>query len=498
MIYESPYNQSFQCPKVDIPGLILDLNIKNASPTTPAIIDGYTGQTVSTYQSLRRDIVIFAGFLQQLLSLARGDVVSYLSFNTEIAHALNLARPKHVLVQTGLVDDLNAALRLLPGEYPRPMIVVLDELSTEYTHLDVGDILARGSTSLLRRPVRTEEQIAGDLAFICFSSGTSGLVKGVKLTHRNVVANIFQQGRCLQDMFKPETVFTLAVPFFHILGLAGFCCQYLSHGAPIVVFKKFDLPLFLQSLSRDRVTHVNVVPPIALALLQSPLAARADFSSVRCLMNAAAPLKQTLADALCERMGCVLTQWYGMTEASPSVISQRESEAHVPDTIGRLLPGMQMRIVGETGCDVPRGQPGELLIRGPNIMAGYVGPPMLTESAMLDGFLKTGDVGYVDEEDFVYLVDRVKEMIKVKGNQVAPAELEAVLLAHQAVTDAAVCGVYLDDEATEYPIAYVTTARPTADHATLCLEIEGFVSAQLAHYKHLRGGVHFIEAIPRK
>jgi len=156
-------------------------------------------------------------------------------------------------VQSDLVDDLNAAIKLLEsGHTSKPVIIVLDGTSTEYPRHEVLDILARGSTSLLRRPVRTHEQIAQDLAFICFSSGTSGLVKGVRLTHRNVVANIFQQGRCLQDMFTPETVFTLAVPFFHILGLAGFCCQYLSHGAPVVVFKKFELPSFLTSLSRDR------------------------------------------------------------------------------------------------------------------------------------------------------------------------------------------------------------------------------------------------------
>ncbi|EMC95141.1 hypothetical protein BAUCODRAFT_149163 [Baudoinia panamericana UAMH 10762] len=523
MLYQSPYNEGFWFPEIDIPSLVLDENIKKASPAKPAIIDGYTGEVVFTYQSLRHDIVVFAGFLQRQLRIGHGDVVAYLSFNTtyypvvihgilaagatasalnpaykseEIAHALKLARPKYAIIQSALVNDMNAAIRLLPDDQLKPKLFVLDGASTEYPHRDMHDILVHGSTNLLQRPRRSPEQVAQDLAFICFSSGTSGLVKGVRLTHRNVVANVFQQGYCLRDMYTPETIFTLAVPFFHVLGLAAFCCQYVSHGAPIVVFKKFELPQFLTSLSRDKVTHVNVVPPIALALLQSPLAAEADFSSVKCLMNAAAPLKQALADKLCKRMDCVLTQWYGMTEASPSVISQREGEANVPHTIGRLLPGMQMRLIDET--DVPQGQPGELLLRGPNMMAGYVGPPEITDSAVLDGFLRTGDVGYVNEEGFVFLVDRVKELIKVKGNQVAPAELEAVLLSHPAVTDAAVCGVYLDDEATEYPIAYVSISKPATGNTMVALEIQAFVDGQVAHYKHLQGGVHVLEMISRK
>jgi acyl-CoA synthetase (AMP-forming)/AMP-acid ligase II len=277
-------------------------------------------------------------------------VIDLLTFMQELRHTLKLAKPKFVLVQEELLKGLEKALSQI-GDLRRPELHILDGRSQTYSSHSMIDVLAHTEhASHFQRYHRIPEKIVSDVAFICFSSGTSGLVKGVKLTHRNVVTNVLQQGRCLEDMYQPDTVFTLVVPFYHILGLGGFCIQYICHGAPIVVFRSFDLPKMLESIRRDRVTHVNVVPPIAMAILRSPLTASADFTSVKCLMNAAAPLKPELADALAKRVGCVLTQWYGCTEASPSIISQRESEAHIPGTIGRLLPNIQMRVVDAHGA----------------------------------------------------------------------------------------------------------------------------------------------------
>ncbi|KAH6642754.1 4-coumarate-CoA ligase [Boeremia exigua] len=524
MLYESPYNAGFTIPDVDITSLVLDHNLKGDVPSKPAIIDGYSGQVVYTYGSLRDKIRLFAGFLQKDLNIAPGDVVAYLSYNTtyypiiihgllaagavvsafnpaytaeELCHTLTLAKPKYVLVQSELLDSLEKALGLIDGLFT-PKLHVLDGKHQVHPSYSVLDILARDEyASYFQRYHRSPKQVASDVALICFSSGTSGLVKGVQLTHGNVVANVTQQGRCLDSMYQPDTVFTLVVPFFHILGLGGFCIQYLCHGAPIVVFRSFDLPKMLESIRRDKVTHVNVVPPIAMAILRSPLTANADFSSVRCLMNAAAPLKPELADELSKRMGCVLTQWYGCTEASPSIISQREDETHIRGTVGRLLPNMQMRVVDAQGADVERGTPGELWIRGPNIMRGYVQHSATTEDGFRDGFFPTGDVGYVDDQGFVYLVDRLKELIKVKGNQVAPAELEALLLTHPDVTDAAVCGVTVEEEGTEYPVGYITTDWARDSHAALIETLREYVEKRVAHYKRLVGGIHVLDAIPR-
>ncbi|KAG9187030.1 hypothetical protein G6011_10138 [Alternaria panax] len=542
MLFESPYNAGFEIPTVDITTLALDCNLSANVPSKPAIIDGYSGEVVYTYGSLRDKIRLFAGFLQTELQIAPGDVVAYLSYNTtyypiiihgllaagavvsafnpaytaeELCHTLKLAKPKFVIVQAELLDALEAALNQMEGLL-MPKLHILDGKSQMHSSHSVSDILNRiECASYFQRIHRSPEEIASDVAFICFSSGTSGLVKGVRLTHRNVVANVLQQGRALEDMYQPDTVFTLVVPFFHILGLGGFCIQYICHGAPIVVFRSFDLPKMLESIRRDKVTHVNVVPPIAMAILRSPLTTNADFASVKCLMNAAAPLKPELADALARRMGCVLTQWYGCTEASPSIISQRQSEAHIRGTIGRLLPNIQMRVVDAQGAgelrqntsmskpltehlDVERGTPGELWIRGPNVMQGYVTQHETTEAINKDGFFPTGDVGYVDDQGFVFLVDRLKELIKVKGNQVAPAELESLLLTHPDVIDAAVCGVHVDDEATEYPVGYIATGRPLASHGTLIQDLHDYVGKRVAHYKRLVGGIYILDAIPRK
>ena len=192
---------------------------------------------------------------------------------------MRLAKPRIVLVGAELLDGLEVALRLTDGLL-MPELHVLDGPGQIHPSHSVLDILARLEyASYYQRHHRSPEKIKSDVAFICFSSGTSGLVKGVQLTHGNVVANVLQQGRCLEDMYQPDTVFTLIVPFFHILGLGGFCIQYICHGAPIVVFRSFDLPKLLESIQRDRVTHVNVVPPIAMAILRSPLTANVDLSS---------------------------------------------------------------------------------------------------------------------------------------------------------------------------------------------------------------------------
>jgi acyl-CoA synthetase (AMP-forming)/AMP-acid ligase II len=223
-----------------------------------------------------------------------------------------------------------------------------------------------------------------------------------------------------------------------------------------------------------------------------------DYSSLVTLMNAAAPLEQSLADKLCARLNCTLTQWYGLTEASPSVISQRPDHTHVKGTVGQILPGITVKIIDESGSECRHGVPGELCILGPNVMQGYVGDAALTKDTIMeDDYLKTGDIGYVDDAGFVFLVDRLKEMIKVKGNQVAPAELEGILRLHEQVLDAAVAGKYEPQQGTEFPIAYITTSTPSHEHGRMKKDIMNFVGERVASYKKIREVV-VVKEIPRK
>ncbi|KAF4547704.1 AMP-binding enzyme 1 [Elsinoe fawcettii] len=539
MIYHSKERLNY--PRdITLTDLILNRNITNTPAEKPAIIDGLTGTPLFTHASLRTAVRKVAHYLQHELRLQKGEVVAIFSYNkpyfpifvhgilaaqgtvtalnplygpTEIAHVLQLSKPRHIICEHALLSTLHAGIRATPGLASLPEVYIWDNVSgSEISNagsIDVDLIIRNGSTHF--EPLRlSADEIRHQTAFICFSSGTSGLVKGVRLSHGNIVANIHQHGILLRDMFVPSTVFALAVPMFHILGLAGFCCQYIAHGAPIVLFEKFDFPALVAAIKRDRITHLNVVPPMALEFLRNPAAANGDFSSVRCMMNAAAPLKQEIADLISKKLDCVVTQWYGMTEASPSVMSQKENQVHVRGTVGRLLPGMELRIMKEDGSDVAIGDPGELAVRGPNLMQGYVRTSTTQQAAdfLPDGFFPTGDIGYIDEQGFCYLVDRAKEMIKVKGNQVAPAELEALLLAHPQVTDAAVCGVLTEDTTSETPIAYIAPPLRSPDSSTImtdrqelkifCEELQKWANAKVASYKRIRGGVHVLpNGIPR-
>ncbi|HBF79327.1 MAG TPA: 4-coumarate--CoA ligase family protein, partial [Streptomyces sp.] len=237
--------------------------------------------------------------------------------------------------------------------------------------------------------------------------------------------------------------------------------------ATVVVLPRFDLEQFLRAVQEHRISGLYVAPPIVLALAKHPAVGAYDLSSLRYVVSAAAPLDADLAAACSARLGLPpVRQAYGMTELSPGThVVPLDAENPPPGAVGKLLPGTEMRIVSLTdpGTDLGTGADGEILIRGPQVMKGYLGRPDAT-AAMIDpdGWLHTGDVGRVDEDGWLYVVDRVKELIKYKGYQVAPADLEALLLTHDAIADAAVIGVR-DDDGNEVPKAYVVRRQDTED-----------------------------------
>ncbi|KAH7137401.1 4-coumarate-CoA ligase [Dactylonectria estremocensis] len=502
VIYTNPEPLNYPSDAT-ITDVLFHHNLNDTPDEKPAIIDGISGEVVGVKQGAVVGILSTNKNYYPICVhaiLAVGGVVSALNplyEPNELAHALGLSEPAHVLVEQALFPKLVAALGTLPSLFETPSLHVWDTVESQpgvYEALNVDNVIQHGSADF-KPPSYAPGTAAKRLAFICFSSGTSGLVKGVKLSHGNIVANIFQQSQGLRGMFVPETVVALIVPFFHVLGLAGFCCQYVCQGAPIVTFKRFEVGPLMEAVRKHSITHINVVPPIALELLRNP-ATQGEYPSIKCLINAAAPLNQRQADQLCEKFGCVVTQWYGMTEASPSIASQRENEVGIPGTIGRLLPGIEMRIVDE---DFNNARVGEFAIRGPNIMQGYVDSGKRSDSPHTpDGFLRTGDIGHVDENGYLYIVDRAKEMIKVKGNQVAPAELEAILITHPRVIDAAVCGVYNEHGTSEMPVGYITTDVQGAEEQQLLkADVLKHVHSQVSRYKQITGGLHILSAIPR-
>ena len=322
-----------------------------------------------------------------------------------------------------------------------------------------------------------------------YSSGTTGLPKGVMLTHRNLVANLAQ----IEAVERANLRALIGVlPFFHIYGLVVILNFGLRIGATIVTLPRFDLELFLKALQDWRVDLAHIVPPVAVALAKHPAVDKYDLRHLRALFSGAAPLGPELTDAIQRRLKVTVHQGYGMTEASPVTHYSDCRSMPLPGTVGRLAPSTEGRIVApDSGADTVPGEPGEVWVRGPQVMKGYLNNAEATARTLdPDGWLHTGDIGTVDPEGYLTIVDRLKELIKVKGYQVAPAELEALLLKHPCIADAAVIPVD-DEECGQRPKALVVIRG-----ALTAEEVIEFVRTQVAHYKRLKC-VEFLDAIPK-
>jgi acyl-CoA synthetase (AMP-forming)/AMP-acid ligase II len=331
-----------------------------------------------------------------------------------------------------------------------------------------------------------------DVVALPYSSGTTGLPKGVMLTHRNLVANVLQVDASGHYRDGEDTTIVF-LPLFHIYGLTAIALLGLWSGATLIVMPRFELEPYLGLIERHGATLLHVVPPVVVALAKHPTVAGRDFSTVRKLFSGAAPLGADVTQQCTQRIGCVLQQGYGLTETSPAAIVTSDVPEHIkPGSIGMPVASTECRVVdAETGRDVAPGTDGEIWIRGPQVMRGYFNRPDETRAVLDDdGWFRTGDIGHVDADGHFFVVDRLKELIKYKGMQVPPAELEAVLLSHPAVADAAVVPL-ADAEAGEIPRAFVVRKAPATAE-----ELMAYVAAQVAPYKKVRR-LEFVDAIPK-
>jgi acyl-CoA synthetase (AMP-forming)/AMP-acid ligase II len=324
-----------------------------------------------------------------------------------------------------------------------------------------------------------------------YSSGTTGLAKGVMLTHRNLVSNIEQTLATVE--LSDVDAFAAVLPFFHIYGMQLLMNMGLRVGATIVTMPRFDLEQFLSLHQEHRLTRAFVAPPMVLALAKHPIVDTYDLSALRWILSAAAPLSADLAIECGQRVGCEVVQGYGMTELSP-VSHATPSGMFKPGSVGVTVPDTEVMIVDPaTGSPLGVGDDGEVWVRGPQVMKGYLDNEAATKETIDDdGWLHTGDVGHVDADGYLFVVDRLKELIKYKGFQVPPAELEALLLTNPHIADAAVIGLG-DDDAGEIPAAYVVLKQ---GHDITAAEIQRFVAGRVASYKQVRK-VSFIDAIPK-
>lgn len=509
-------------PDVEIPELSVPQFVLSGAADrgdAPALVDGLSGETIS-FAQLAHHVDRVAAALRAR-GLAKGDVVAVLCPNTiwypvvfhgiaaagcvtspinslytadEIAFQLKDSGAKVLVTISLFLDRAQAAVEKQPVDE----VIVLDGAEG---HASLRDLLGSDAPS-----VEVDVDPATDLVTLPYSSGTTGLPKGVMLTHRNLVANV-AQCRPLFDLQEGDERVIAVLPFFHIYGLTVLMNQGLAWGCSVVTLPRFDLEQFLRTIADQKVTRAYVAPPILVALAKHPLVDQFDLTSLRTITSGAAPLDESLAQAVEQRLrrgatdGVVVAQGYGMTELSP-VSHTTPERGHEPagagptpkGTVGYAIPNTECRLVDPaTGEDAAPGERGELWVRGPQVMAGYLNNPQATAATLDDeGWLHTGDVAVVDEEGRYTVVDRVKELIKYKGYQVAPAELEAVLLGNPEIADAAVIGVR-DADGEELPKAFVVRAPGSSLTED---DVMAFVAERVAPHKKVRL-VEFIEAVPK-
>lgn len=364
----------------------------------------------------------------------------------------------------------------------------------------VGDLVSIDSCAL-----KTQ------LAFLCFSSGTTGRAKGVMTSHANITSNMQQWTDHMPEDFTGSGISVGFLPFSHIYGLMYFCCLSVFSGATVIVMPKFELHAYLDCIQRYRPESLVLVPPVALRIAKDAMVSKFDLSSVKRIMSAAAPLSPELRRATEAKFrqlyntDVFVYQGYGATETTPIATGVSQSRPDKKDTVGNLARNITARIVDpETLRDVKTGEAGEIWVRGPNICLGYYNDPAATNEAFVTDnqgshWYRTGDIGTVDADGFFTVVDRIKEMIKYKGLQVVPSELEGKLLEHPLVTDSCVVGQGVEGKATELPVAFVVLALEAAGipRDQVVAGIHEFVRERVADHKRLRGGVVVVDVIPK-
>jgi acyl-CoA synthetase (AMP-forming)/AMP-acid ligase II len=500
-IVRSPY-PDVTIPEVSLPAFVFADAAKHAAK--PALIDGPSGRAI-TYRELVGGARLAAGGLAargfqpgEVFAIYCPNLPEYAVAFYGVLLAGGIATTINPLYT---VEELTAQLTDAGASHLLTIPPFLDKAVQAAGKSGVREVLvlgeAEGATpfAALLRAGRQPPEVAvdphADLAVLPYSSGTTGLPKGVMLTHHNLVANLCQLQPVLD--VRQDDVGVAVLPFFHIHGLTVLMAAALWQGATLVTMPRFDLEQFLTILQDHRVTAAAVVPPIMLALAKHPLVDRFDLSALRFLGSGAAPLDADREEACGKRLGCLTGQGYGLTETSPVLTAHPSDEARIRHgSAGQLVPNTEAKVIDPATREaLGRDQDGELCFRGPQVMRGYLNRPQ--ETAQLldpDGWLHSGDIGHVDHDGYFYVVDRVKELIKYKGLQVAPAELEAVLVSHPAIADAAVVRVP-DEEAGEIPKAFVVaTADLTAD------QVMDYVAERVAPHKKVRQ-VEFIDQIPK-
>ncbi|KAJ1979356.1 hypothetical protein H4R35_001547 [Dimargaris xerosporica] len=525
MIFRSPV-PPVAIPRVDIPTFLFDEIATDPlwqNPQRSVFTDALSKESVSIEQLRTRAHQLASGW-QNTAGLKRGQVVALVAPNDIhystlllsvllVGGTVTLVNPAYTAQEMAFqLTDSGAAFVVADHEMlalvqtaaamagvSKDRVYTLQPASQLQD--GVPSVFTLASDRDYRRTQLTADEALSTTAFLCYSSGTTGRSKGVMTTHYNMIANVCQLvalKKHQQSLLRGATVGGV-LPFYHIYGLNVLLHANILEGVSTIVFRKFDLEHFVQCVQHHRIAFAYLVPPIILGLARQSVVDKYDLSSLKGVISGAAPLSLPLAQELAQKFNIDVGQGFGMTELSPVAHMGHNTAIH--GTNGVAVPNSESKILDENGQELGPGEVGELCVRGPNVMKGYLNNPEATK-AMIDaeGFLHTGDVGFIDESGELTISDRIKELIKYKGFQVPPAELEALVITHPKVADVVVIGVYDDARATELPKAFVVPKTPPKDaveEAQLAEDIVQFVEARVVNHKRLRGGVAFISAVPK-
>ncbi|KAK8973476.1 hypothetical protein V6N11_064717 [Hibiscus sabdariffa] len=490
---------------LSLPHYALSLLRTSPAGDTTFIVDATNDQSLS-YSQFIAQVRSLAYSLKKNYSLSQNDVAFILSppsFHVPLLYFALMALGIVVSPSNPLSSESEIAHQV---RLSKPVIAfATSKTSSKLPSLKLGTVILDSPKfqSFLTQPnvdaavfdsVKVSQH---DTAAILYSSGTTGRVKGVKLSHRNIIALIagYYHIRAPEQADEPHPVSFFTVPFFHVFGFF-MLARVFSLGETMVFTDRFEFVAMLRAIEKYKVTFMPVSPPLVVAFIKLDLTKKYDLSSLLLLGSGGAPLGKEVAERFKEKFPTVeLVQGYGLTETAGGatrVVGPEEAARY--GTVGRLGENMEAKIVDpETGEAQPPGQRGELWLRGPTVMKGYVGDEKATaETLDSEGWLKTGDICYFDSQGFIYIVDRLKELIKYKAYQVPPAELEHLLLSHPEIADAAVIP-YPDEEAGQIPMAYVV--RNPGSSITEAGVME-FIAKQVAPYKKIRR-VAFINSIPK-
>ncbi|ORY66285.1 putative phenylacetyl-CoA ligase [Pseudomassariella vexata] len=528
MVIKSPHPDLTITP-VDLFTLLFERDDRPYPEDKELFIDGDTGRSYN-FTQLKNTSIEFGKGLKSQWGFRKGDILGIFSPNSvdyppvvwgaiwaggicstanptytvkELAFQMLDSKAKGIVTQLPMLPVVLEAAKEIGMPEDR-IILMGHERDPKGKFKHFSDIR---STSFLSLSSKASIEPSKDLAFLVYSSGTTGLPKGVMLTHTNIVSNILQtvavEARSgLHWSGGPDGKGDKQLgilPFFHIYGLTAMVHCTVLEGFQVIVMPKFELERACQLIQKYGITFAYIPPPIILGLAKHPVVDKYDLTSLKWLNSGAAPLTQELQDSVWERLTIPTKQGYGLSETSPTTHLQTVLEwAKHKASVGKLVPNMEAKIVDLEGNELPVGQEGELWVKGPNVFQGYYNRPELADETFSKcGFFKTGDIGYVDDKGNFYITDRLKELIKYKGFQVAPAELEGILLGHGDIIDACVIPIFDNERSTEVPRACVVLKPGTARTEEKAKEIVDWLATKVAPHKQLRGGVCFVDEVPK-